>query len=337
MVKSMSDEAWLSSGCRVFVAGHRGMVGSALCRRLEKNTELELLTQDRASLDLCQQNQVFEYLQQTRPSVVVVAAARVGGILANNEQPADFITDNLSITLNLIQGAHRAGIKRLLFLGSSCIYPRLAEQPMKEDALLGGTLEPTNEPYAIAKITGIKLCESYNRQYRTDFRSLMPTNLYGPGDQFDLEHSHVIPGLMHRFHLAKLNADPQVSVWGSGKVKREFLMVDDLADACELVMRQPLDRWEAVVSERVSHLNVGTGSDLSIAQLAQLISEVVAYPGEIVFDASKPDGAPRKLLDVTKLKSLGWESQTELKYGLELTYEWFKTQYLTARGVNKHA
>ena len=258
-----------------------------------------------------------------RPQQVYLAAAKVGGILANNTYPAEFIYQNLMMEANVIHAAYRHGTQRLLFLGSSCIYPRLAEQPMGEEALLTGPLEPTNEPYAIAKIAGIKLCESYNRQHGTDFRSVMPTNLYGPGDNFDLENSHVIPALIRKFHQAKTQAQAAVEVWGSGTPRREFLHVDDMADACVFLMGLDADTYRANTRPMLSHINVGTGQDVTIRELAETVKEVTGYPGEIRFDTSKPDGAPRKLLDVARLRRMGWQARTELREGLRQTYAWF--------------
>ncbi len=308
---------------RVFVAGHNGMVGSAIVRALERHDATNILTADRSELDLTDQMAVQRYVASERPDVIIIAAAKVGGIHANNTYPAEFIHENLLIESHLIHAAHQNGCKRLLFLGSSCIYPRMAEQPMRESALLSGYLEATNEPYAIAKIAGIKLCESYNRQYGTDFRSLMPTNLYGIGDNFHSEDSHVIPALMRRFHNAKCGNSASVAVWGTGSVRREFLNVDDLAEACLHVLGLPRKEIERVTEPMVSHLNVGTGVDVSIGELADTMRRVVGYTGEMEFDASKPDGTPRKLLDVSKLQSLGWQSRVPLEEGLRATYAWY--------------
>ncbi|MBO6564670.1 MAG: GDP-L-fucose synthase [Pseudomonadales bacterium] len=305
----------------IFVAGHNGMVGSAICRRL--NGEAQLLTADRSELDLTDQTATFNWLDDKKPDVVVVAAAKVGGIGANNMYPAEFITQNLMIETNLIHGAFQAGCERLLFLGSSCIYPKLADQPMKEESLLSGPLEPTNEPYALAKIAGIKLCESFNRQYGTDYRSLMPTNLYGSGDNFNLEDSHVVSALIRRFHEAKDVGDSEVAIWGTGKAMRELLHVDDLADACAHILELPKEKLDAVNEPMCSQINVGTGEDVTIKTLAQMIRQIVGYEGELVFDTSKPDGAPRKLLDVSKIKSLGWKAKIGLEEGLRSTYDWF--------------
>ena len=272
------------------------------------------------------------YLQHQQPAAVVLAAARVGGIHANNSYPADFIAENLQIELNVIEGAHRAGVQRLLFLGSSCIYPRLAPQPMREDALLTGLLEPTNEPYAVAKIAGIKLCESFNRQHGRDYRSVMPTNLYGPGDNFHPEDSHVIPGLMRRFHEAAQRGDAEVVVWGSGTPMREFLHVDDMAAASVHVMNLPRDTWQAHTQPMLSHLNVGTGVDCSIRELAETVARVTGFRGRLVWDASKPDGAPRKLMDVSRLAALGWKASITLEEGLRDTYAWFRAHAAEIRG-----
>jgi len=263
--------------------------------------------------------------------MVYLAAAKVGGIHANDTYPADFIRDNLAIELNVIDAAYRAGVDRLLFLGSSCIYPRMAEQPMREEALLTGPLESTNEPYAVAKIAGIKLCESYNRQYGTDFRSVMPTNLYGPGDNFDLQNSHVIPALIRKFHEARENGASEVRVWGTGKARREFLHVDDMADACVHVLEQDADAYAAHTRPMLSHINIGTGEDISIDGLAEIVKEVVGFQGDIRYDTSKPDGTPRKLLDVDRIASLGWRPRISLREGLAQTYAWYKANLENAR------
>ena len=308
---------------KIYIAGHQGMVGSAIVRLLIKLGYHNLLTADRSELDLLSQQQVVEFFATHQPDYVFLAAAKVGGIQANSSYPADFIYNNLMIQNHIIHAAHEAKVKRLLFLGSSCIYPKNASQPMTEDTLLSGQLEPTNEPYAIAKIAGIKLCESYNRQYSTDFRSVMPTNLYGENDNFHSENSHVLPALLRRFHEAKQNDTPEVVVWGSGTPKREFLHVDDMAAACLHVMTLEKVIWEQAVTPMCSHINVGYGSDISIKELALLIAKTVGYQGQITFDDSKPDGAPRKLLDSRLLADLGWQSQISLEQGIKSTYDWF--------------
>ncbi len=308
---------------RIFVAGHRGMVGSAVVRALQAAGSKEILTASRDELDLLDQRAVRDYLARQRPNYVVIAAARVGGIHANNTYPASFLYENLMIESNLIAGAYEAGCNDLLFLGSSCIYPKMAPQPMTESALLDGHLEPTNEPYAIAKIAGIKLCESFNRQYGTDYRSLMPTNLYGPGDNFHAEDSHVIPALMRRIHEAKQSNAPEVTIWGTGAAMREFLHVDDLAAACLHIMQMPREALESVISPMQSHLNVGTGVDVTIGDLARQLVDTIGFNGELKFDHSKPDGTPRKLLDVSQINALGWQASTELADGLAATYRWF--------------
>jgi len=307
----------------IFIAGHRGMVGSAIVRQLQAQGQSELLTASRGELDLLNQQAVNAFFQQHRIDQVIIAAAKVGGIEANNSLPAEFIYQNLMIEANLIQAAHQAGIQQLLFLGSSCIYPRAAPQPMAEDALLTGPLEPTNEPYAIAKIAGIKLCESYNRQYGRDYRSVMPTNLYGPGDNFHPEHSHVIPALLRRLHEASQAKASEVVIWGTGTPKREFLHVDDMAAACLHVLNLDVETYGANTQPMCSHINVGTGVDVTIRELAETIAKVVGYQGELRFDATKPDGAPRKLLDVSRLNALGWEARYQLEDGLRQTYAWF--------------
>jgi GDP-L-fucose synthase len=308
---------------RIYVAGHRGMVGSAIVRTLVAQgvPAASVITRTHAELDLCNQAAVQAFFDQVQPTQVYLAAARVGGIHANNTYPADFIYDNLMLQANVIHAAHTHGVQKLLFLGSSCIYPRLAPQPMAENALLTGTLEPTNEPYAIAKIAGIKLCESYNRQHGRDYRSVMPTNLYGPGDNYHPENSHVIPALLRRFHEAKLRGAPEVVIWGSGTPKREFLYVDDMATASVFVMQLPLASYQAHTQPMLSHINVGYGSDITIAELARAVGQAVGYQGNISFDTSKPDGAPRKLMDSKRLNALGWGATVELGLGLKLAYK----------------
>lgn len=308
---------------RVFVAGHRGMVGSAIVRRLQKLGGYEIITANRDTLDLLDQKMVADFFADQKIDEVYLAAAKVGGIIANNTYPADFIYENLMIECNIIHSAFKSGVHRLLFLGSSCIYPKLAEQPMQEAALLTGTLEPTNEPYAIAKIAGIKLCESYNRQYGVDYRSVMPTNLYGENDNFHPENSHVIPAMMRRFHEAAQNNAAEVVVWGTGNPMREFLHVDDMAEASVFVMNLAKDTYDANTQDMLSHINVGTGVDCTIAELAHTLAKVVGFKGEVVFDTTKPDGAPRKLMDVSRLKNMGWQAGTSLEDGLRITYDWF--------------
>ena len=310
---------------KIFVAGHRGMVGSAIVRTLlaQGVSQDHILTRTHAELDLCNQAAVQAFFAKERPSQVYLAAAKVGGIHANNTYPADFLYDNLMIEANVIQAAHAAGVQRLLFLGSSCIYPRMAPQPMREDALLTGTLESTNEPYAIAKIAGIKLCESYNRQHGRDYRSVMPTNLYGPGDNFHPENSHVIPALLRRFHEAVQSNAAEVVIWGSGTPMREFLHVDDMAAASVHVLQLPVEQYRAHTQPMLSHINVGTGVDCTIRELAETIARVTGFQGRLGFDASKPDGTPRKLLDVSRLKALGWRATIGLEDGLRDAYAWF--------------
>ena len=330
----------LDSQPRIFVAGHRGMVGSAIVRALRAScgadlhlpwsTEVDptkntIITRTHAELDLTNQAAVNAFFKQEQPTQVYLAAAKVGGIHANNTYPADFIYQNLMVQANVIEAAFRNGVQKLLFLGSSCIYPRLAPQPMREDALLTGPLEPTNEPYAIAKIAGIKLCESYNRQYGAshgvDYRSVMPTNLYGPGDNYHPENSHVIPALIRRFHEAKVANAPSVAIWGSGTPKREFLYVDDMVAASVFVMNLPKAVYDQHTSPMLSHINVGFGTDITIAEVAQAIKEAVGYPGQITFDTTKPDGAPRKLMDSSRLNALGWQAKVDMEQGLALAYQ----------------
>lgn len=308
---------------KIYVAGHRGMVGSALVTRLEKAGCTHIVTRTHDELDLTNQSAVDQFMNSEHPDYVFLAAARVGGIYANNAFPANFIYDNLLIAANVIKGAYDCGAKRLLFLGSSCIYPQQAPQPMTENCLLTGLLEPTNEPYAIAKIAGIKMCESFNRQFGTDFRSIMPTNLYGPNDNFDLKTSHVLPALIRKFHEAKLNGDQQVEIWGSGNARREFLHVNDLADACYLVMSLPAEVYHSVTKPMMSHINAGTGVEITIGELAKTIKEIIGFSGRIDFDSEQPEGVPRKLLDITKLQALGWQAKISLRDGITDTYHWY--------------
>ncbi|QIK36744.1 GDP-L-fucose synthase [Caldichromatium japonicum] len=316
----------------VYVAGHRGLVGSAILRALARQGVSDVLTRTHAELDLTDQAAVERFFASEPPYRVYLAAAKVGGILANDTYPAEFIYQNLMITAHVVHAAWRHGVERLLFLGSSCIYPPQALQPLREEALLSGPLEPTNEPYAIAKIAGIKLCESYNRQYGTDFRSLMPTNLYGPGDNFDLNTSHVIPALIRKFHEAKAEGRPEVVVWGSGQVRREFLHVDDLAAACLFVMDLPPAVYRAATSPRCSHLNVGSGEDIAIADLAALIGEIVGFTGAIRFDPARPEGPPRKQIDSRRLYELGWQPRIGLREGLAQTYAWYLAHQAKIQG-----
>jgi GDP-L-fucose synthase len=326
----------MSQPLKIYVAGHRGMVGSAIVRQLRSlpcgsgAPAANVLTRTHAELDLTNQAAVQAFFAQEKPDQVYLAAAKVGGIHANNAYPAEFIYQNLMMQANIIDAAFRNGVQKLLFLGSSCIYPKLAPQPMREDALLTGTLEPTNEPYAIAKIAGIKLCESYNRQYGAshgvDYRSVMPTNLYGPGDNYHPENSHVIPALIRRFHEAKLAQAPSVAIWGTGTPKREFLYVDDMAAASIHVMNLPKRTYDQHTSPMLSHINVGYGTDVSIAEVAQTIAQVVGYTGAVTFDTSKPDGTPRKWMDSSRLNSLGWQAQVPLLQGLTQAYQDFLTR-----------
>lgn len=308
---------------RIFVAGHRGMVGSAIVRQLNQRNNVEIITRTRSELDLLNQQAVNEFFANERIDEVYLAAAKVGGIHANNTYPADFIYENLMMECNIVHAAHSNDIQHLLFLGSSCIYPKLAQQPMTEAALLTDTLEETNEPYAIAKIAGIKLCESYNRQYGRDYRSVMPTNLYGENDNFHPDNSHVIPALMRRFHEAKLNNDKEVVVWGTGTPMREFLFVDDMAAASIHVMELDNEIYQANTQPMLSHINVGTGIDCTIREMAETMAKVVGFKGDVVFDSTKPDGTPRKLMDVTRLADLGWQYKISLEQGLTHTYQWF--------------
>lgn len=300
---------------RIYIAGHRGLVGSALVRRLEAEGYTNLLLRTRAELDLADRAATRSFFREHRPQYVFVAAAKVGGILANSQAPVEFLEENLRIEVNVIGGAHEAGVQRLLFLGSSCIYPKNAPQPVKEKDLLTGSLEPTNQWYAVAKIAGVKLCDAYRQQYGDDFFSAMPTNLYGPGDNFDLRTSHVLPALIRKFHEARSKGTPEVVVWGTGTPRREFLHVDDLADACVFLMKNYRD--DGII-------NVGVGEDIRIAELAELIREVVGYGGQIAYDISMPDGTPRKLLDTSRLSALGWRPQIGLRQGIQQTYAWFR-------------
>ena len=313
----------MNSESRIFVAGHRGLVGSAICRSLAKSGFSHILRRPRAVLDLCNQGAVQSFFEKEKPEYVFMAAAKVGGILANSTYPADFIRENLAVQNNVIDASYRHGATKLLFLGSSCIYPRMAPQPIKEEYLLSGSLEPTNEWYAIAKIAGIKLAQAYHQQYGFNAISLMPTNLYGPGDNFDLKSSHVLPALMRKAHEAKMNHAPELVVWGTGSPRREFLHVDDLAEACVLLMQHYNDP---------QIVNVGTGEDVTIRELVEMVQKVTGYEGNIVFDASKPDGTPRKLLDVSRINSLGWKASIPLNAGIARTYEWYLANQLTAVG-----
>jgi GDP-L-fucose synthase len=320
----------MEKSSKIYVAGHNGLVGSSLVRCLESLGYQNLVLKNKSELDLLDQVEVRSFFEKEQPDYVFLAAAKVGGILANDTYPADFIYDNLLVQCNTIHSAYSTGVKRLLFLGSSCIYPRLAPQPMVEDSLLKGDLEPTNEPYAVAKIAGIKMCEAYNRQYGTQFLSVMPTNLYGPNDNFDLESSHVLPALIRRFHEAKVKKLDKVVIWGTGSPRREFLHVDDMASACVHVMNLSEESVESEFLSRTkpSFVNVGCGTDISIKELAEMISDVTGFNGRLVLDTSKPDGTPRKLLDVSRLDSLGWKAQISLRDGVYSTYEWFQKNYL---------
>ncbi|MCC0053099.1 MAG: GDP-L-fucose synthase [Rhodobiaceae bacterium] len=310
---------------KTYVAGHRGLAGGAIVSKL-KAREIKTITRTRAELDLSDQAAVREFMQREKPDRVILAAGKVGGIMANDRYPAEFIYENLIIQANVIHEAYRAGVRKLLFLGSSCIYPKLAEQPMREDALLTGPLEETNEPYAVAKIAGIKLCESYNRQYGTDYRSVMPTNLYGPGDNFHPENSHVLPALIRRFAEAVRDCLDEVVVWGSGTPKREFLYVGDMAEACLFVLGLDKDVYDRETNPMLSHINVGTGADVTIRELAETVARVTGFAGKITFDATRPDGPPRKLLDVSRLAGLGWAASVGLEDGIRHTYEWFLSE-----------
>lgn len=312
--KHQSQSTGLTTDSKIYVAGHNGLVGSAIMRKLESEGYTNIITRRFEELDLTDQKATREFFEKERPEYVFLAAAKVGGIHANNTYPADFIYINLMIECNVIKAAHEFGVKKLLFLGSSCIYPKMAPQPIKEEYLLSGYLEETNEAYALAKISGLKMCQYFNKQYGTNFISVMPTNLYGPNDNFDLNTSHVLPALIRKFHEAKTSNAPYVEIWGTGKPRREFLYVDDLADACLFLMKNYSGN---------DFFNIGTGEDVTIKELAELIGEVVGYKGELRFDTSKPDGTPRKLLDVSRIHRIGWRHKIELKKGLEMTYEWF--------------
>ena len=322
----------MKKNSKIYVAGHQGMVGSAILRKLHAEGYENLIMCTRQELDLSKQSAVAECLVQEKPDYVFLAAAKVGGIHANNTYPAEFIYENLMIESNIIHAAHQAGVQRLLFLGSSCIYPKHAPQPMKEEALLTGPLEPTNEPYAIAKIAGIKMCESYNRQYGRDYRSVMPTNLYGPGDNFHPENSHVIPALLRRFHEAVQRRAEEVVIWGSGAPMREFLHVDDMGTACVHVMQLDQAVYHRHTQPMLSHINVGSGVDCTIRELAETLAKVTGFEGRLVFDATKPDGAPRKLMDVARMKALGWQAGLSLEAGLMDTYRWFLAHQADIRG-----
>jgi len=309
---------------KIYIAGHNGLVGSAIVRELKLKGFTNLITRTHKDLNLINQLEVQDFFNQEKPDYVFLAAAKVGGILANSIYPAEFIYENIMIEANVIHAAYNSGVKRLLFLGSTCIYPKIASQPLQEDALLTGPLEETNEPYAIAKIAGLKLCESYNRQYGTDFRSVMPTNLYGINDSFNSKNSHVIPALIQRFHNAKINNDSEVTLWGTGKALREFLYADDMASAAIFVMKLDKTAYQAKTKPMLSHINIGTGIENSIQEVAEIIKQIVGFKGKLKFDITKPDGTPRKLVDVSKLTSLGWQYKVGLNDGLRKTYDWFK-------------
>ena len=318
-----NQDGQLQTSDKIYVAGHSGLVGSAIVRYLEARGYKNLLLRTHKELDLTEQSEVQSFFNKEKPDYVIIAAAKVGGIHANNTFPADFIYKNMMIEANIINSSYENDVKRLLFLGSTCIYPREVAQPMREDALLTGVLEPTNEPYALAKIAGIKLCESYNRQYATDFRSVMPTSLYGMNDNFHPENSHVIPALMQRFHKAKCNNDSEVVVWGTGNAMREFLYVDDMAEAAIFVLSLSREIYDKNTQTMLSHINIGTGVDVTTRELAETIQEVVGYEGSLIFDTDKPDGAPRKLIDTSRLSQMGWSFKTDLKSGLQTTYDWY--------------
>ncbi len=318
----------MDKDAKIYVAGHNGLVGKALCRKLEADGYTDVLTASRDDVDLCNQKATQEFFEAEKPDYVFLAAARVGGIHINRLQPADFIYDNLAISLNAIECARQVGVKKLIYLGSSCIYPKHAEQPIHEHALLGGALESTNQWYAVAKIAGLKMCAAYNEQYGTNFLTVMPTNLYGPGDNFDLKTSHVLPALLRKCHEAKVSGDSELSVWGSGNPRREFLHVDDLADACVYLMKTK------DASDLDGHVNIGVGEDLSIRELAQLIQKVVGFDGQLTFDASMPDGTPRKLLNVDKMNGLGWKAGRDLESGIADTYAWYLKNLSTPTDVS---
>jgi len=308
---------------KIYIAGHRGLVGSAIVRQLEERGFTNLLMRTHKELDLTNQSEVQDFFKQENPDYVILAAAKVGGIHANNTYPADFIYQNMMIEANVINSAYESKVKRLLFLGSTCIYPKAVEQPMREDALLTDVLEPTNEPYALAKIAGIKLCESYNRQHGTDFRSVMPTNLYGINDNFHPENSHVIPALMRRFHEAKANNDAEVVIWGTGDAMREFLYVDDMAEASLFVLELDKETYQINTKPMLSHINIGTGKDVTIREMAKIMKKVIGFEGKLIFDTTKPDGSPRKLTDVSRLSNMGWSYNVNLYDGLERAYYWY--------------
>jgi GDP-L-fucose synthase len=316
---------------KIYIAGHRGLVGSAIVRQLESRGFTNLLMRTHKELDLTNQVKVQTFFEQEKPDYVILAAGKVGGIHANNTYPADFIYQNIMIEANIINSAYEGKVKRLLFLGSTCIYPKAVEQPMREDALLTDVLEPTNEPYALAKIAGIKLCESYNRQHGTDFRSVMPTNLYGINDNFHPENSHVIPALMQRLHQAKVNNDAEVVVWGTGNAMREFLYVDDMAEASLFVLELDEKTYQANTKPMLSHINVGTGKDVTIREMAETMKQVVGYKGQLIFDRAKLDGAPRKLINVSRLENMGWKYSVDLKNGLEETYGWYLENFVLVK------
>jgi len=316
---------------KLFLAGHNGMVGRAIYRKLQGYADIDIITRSRDELDLCDQLAVFNFFQNEKPDEVILAAAKVGGIYANHTYPANFIYENLQLQNNVIHAAHLNGVQKLLFLGSSCIYPRLAIQPMTEDTLLSGKLEPTNEPYAIAKIAGIKMCESYNRQYRRDYRSVMPSNLYGPGDNYHLENSHVVPALLRRFHEAMTNSHKEVVVWGTGESLREFLYVDDMAEASLFIHNLDSKILNRNKKAMFSHINIGSGIEITIHKLAETIKNVIGFKGDLLFDTSKPDGAPRKLLDCQHLNNLGWKAKTGIKSGIEQSYKDFIKNQTTLR------